>query len=370
MQGGPGLLVAVSLRTMTQTRTGGNVSALVALTVALATVAHAADPSPAPLPNAVVVRARDERTVSLFKIDAKRAARLVDSAVMRLAGEKEIGAAWRRFVSPGDRVGIKIYSNPGPVVSTRHEVVDAVIAGLRTAGVPPSRIVVFDRYEAHMESAGYPLGQREDGVTFAATLPERGYDPNVSVDLVPPGKLIWGDCEFHAEHAADADQVSTLSHFSLIFTQDIDRLISIPTLMSDASLGIYGCLLNASLGLVDNFRRLRRASDVRADSLAELLGHELLRKKSALHLLDGLIGQFAGGPSFDPSVCWPHQAIYAGRDPVALDTLALQQINLQRPTARIEPAEIKVPYIDAAAEAGLGVGDPKRITLIDVVPPD
>lgn len=355
---------------MPQTLLGGNVLAVVALAASLVAPASAAQPSPVPPPNALVVRARDERSVSLFKVDAARAARLVNAAVMRLAEEKEIGAAWRRFVSPGDRVGIKIYTNPGPVMSTRREVVDAIVEGLRAAGVPPSRIVVFDRYESHMEAAGYRIGQRDDGVTFAATLPERGYDPDVAVDLVPPGKLIWGDCEFRKENAADTDQVSTLSHFSRVFTQDIDRMINVPTLMSDASLGLYGCLLNASLGLVDNFRRLRRSSDVRDDSLADLLGHELLRKKCALHLLDGLIGQFAGGPSFDPSVCWPHQAIYAGRDPVAMDTLALQQINLRRPTARVEPSEAKVPYITTVAQAGLGVGDPKRITLIDVVPPD
>jgi uncharacterized protein (DUF362 family) len=317
-----------------------------------------------------VVRARDDRTVDLFRVDAARAARLVDAAVMRLAGEKEVGAAWRRFVSPGDRVGLKIYTSPGPVMSTRREVVNAVIDGLRAAGVPPSRVVVFDRYESHMEEAGYRIGRREDGVLFAATLPERGYDPEVSVDLVPPGKLIWGDCEFRKESAADMDQVSTLSHFSLILTKDVDRLINIPTLMSDANLGLRGCQLGASLDLVDNFRRLRRASGVREDSLTDLLGSDLLRKKCVLHLLDALIGQFAGGPAFDPSVCWPHQAIYAGKDPVAIDSLALRELNLRRPAARVEPAEVKVPYLDAAAAAGLGVVDPKRMSVLEVTPPD
>lgn len=348
----------------------GNAAAFVAF-LALAWSTAAADaPRPAspPLPSATVARARDDRVVHLFKVDAARAARLVDAAVARLAGEREVGAAWRRFVSPEDRVGIKISTAPGPVMSTRREVVDAVIGGLRAAGVPPSRIVVFDRYESQMLAAGYPLGRREDGVTFTATLPERGYDPDVAVDLVPPGKLIWGDCEFRKESPAETDQVSALSHFSLIFTRDIDRLISVAPLMSDANLGLYGCRLNSSLGLVDNFRRLRRASPVREESLTDLFRVELLRQKCVLHLLDGLIGQFAGGPTFDPSVCWPHQAIYAGRDPVALDRLALREINLQRPSAKILPAEIAAPYLDAAAEDGLGVADLNRIILIDASP--
>lgn len=354
---------------MAQTAWGGNAAALALLAFALTAASRAAEPREPPTA-AVVVRARDERAVSLFKVDAPRAARLVNAAVVRLSGEREPAAAWRRFVSPNDRVGIKIYTSPGPVMSTRREVVDAVIEGLRGAGVPLSKVIVFDRYEAHMEAAGYRLGQRNDGVTFAATLPERGYDPNAFVDLVPPGKLIWGDCEFRRERAADTDQVSTLSHVSSIYTQDIDKMINLPTLMSDASLGLYGCQLNASLGLVDNFRRLRRATAVRDDSLADLFGSDLLRKKCVLHLLDGLIGQFAGGPAFDPSVCWPHQAIYAGRDPVAIDTLALHELNLRRPAARVEPLEVKAPYLDTAAGIGLGITDPKRITLIEVSPPD
>ncbi|MCC7519356.1 MAG: DUF362 domain-containing protein [Verrucomicrobiae bacterium] len=318
----------------------------------------------------MVVRARDEHTVRLFKVDAARTARLVNAAVARLAGEKEPGAAWRRFVSPGDRVGIKILTSPGPVMSTRREVVDAVIEGLRAAGVSPSQVIVFDRDESQMEAAGYRMGRRADGATVTATLPERGYDPAVAVDLVPPGKLIWGDCEFRKEGTAETDQVSSLSHFSQIVTKDVDRLIGIAPLMSDARLGLYGCRLNSSLGVVDNFRRLLRATPVREDSLTDLFGSEILKKKCVLHLLDGLIGQFAGGPAFDPSVCWPHQAIYAGRDPLALDRLALHEINLRRPEAKIEPAELKAPYLDAAAEAGLGVADPKRITLIEVAPTD
>lgn len=327
---------------------------------------RSASPPTPPPPPATVVCARDDRVVHLFKVDATRAARLVNAAVTRLAGEQDAAAAWRHFVSPGDRVGIKISTAPGPVMSTRREVVDAVIDGLRAAGVSPSRILVFDRYEAHMRAAGYPFGRREDGVTFTATLPERGYDPDVAVDLVLPGKLIWGDSEFRKESPAETDQVSTLSHFSRILTQDIDRFINVAPLRSDANFGLYGCRLNASLGFVDNFRRLQRASLVREDSLVDLFRADLLQKKGVLHLLDGLIGQFAGGPAFDPSVCWPHQTIYAGRDPIALDCLGLHAINRQRPAAKILPAEIEAPYLGAAAAAGLGVADLARIPLIEV----
>ncbi len=320
----------------------------------------------APL-RARVVRASDPHAVHLLTPDPVRVRRLMDAAILKFTGQADLASAWRSVVQPSDRVGIKIQTASGPVVSTHREVVNAVVEGLHSAGVPLEHILIFDRYGIHMDMAGFHA--RSGGPVVASIIPGSGYDPAVTVDLAIPGKLIWGDLEFKEQpEKQEVDQVSTKSHFASILTRQVDKLINISTLMSDVQLGLYGCQLNASLSLVDNFRRLRRPGPSREDSLTEIFAQPVIRKKCVLHILDGLIGQFAGGPGFDPDYCWAHQTLYVSTDAVAIDTLALEQINRQRARSRVLPATAEAPYIQAAAEARLGVADPERITVVDVSP--
>ena len=86
---------------------------------------------------------------------------MMHHGMCELTGADHAGDAWKRFFSPGDRVGIKV----NPVGRTRggtigsissFDVVREVVLRLRT--VPASRpedIVVFERYAEEFIDAGY-----------------------------------------------------------------------------------------------------------------------------------------------------------------------------------------------------------------------
>ena len=85
-----------------------------------------------------------------------------------------------------------------------------------------------------------------------------------------------------------------------------------------------------------------------------------------LHVMDALLGQYALGPYFHPQYTWHHGAVYFSTDPVALDTVALAEIEAQRKRVGFPSLEKHAQYIPTAAAAGLGTADLKQIEVIKI----
>lgn len=315
-------------------------------------------------PRARVIRATDPHALRLLVPVKSRVKHLLDAALKQYTG-KDSSSIWKGLLKKSDRVGIKIHTQPGALMSTRPEVVEALIESLEASGISRQQVVIFDRYAPQMEIAGYRCGVRRDGVTVASTIPSPGHDQKAVITFPIPGKLIWGDLEFDKTISDKEDQISTKSYFSQIVTQKVDKWINVGVPMNDPNLGVYGCQLSASLSIIDNYRRLEHPSFTREESLTDLLKQDPIQKKCILHILDALLAQCAGGPLFDPSYCWPMASIYISRDPVALDSLALEQINQHRPRVEVAPLKDQVAYLKSAEEAGLGVADTTRIDIVE-----
>src|SRR5207248_2435038 len=82
---------------------------------------------------------------------------------------------------------------------------------------------------------------------------------------------------------------------------------------------IAGCIYNMTIANIDNWRRFAQGSRFGAESLAEIYANQLIAKKVVFNLMDGLLGQYAGGPQPQPNYALHHATLYASRDPVALD---------------------------------------------------
>lgn len=355
--------------TLPPSRPGCNFARAALTLILLAPSALPAGPGPAPAPaRARVTRVTDSQSVKLLTPNPARVRKMVNAVIMEHTSTRDVASAWKKIVLPSDRVGINIHTCPGPVMSTRPEVVEAVIEGLALAGVPKANMIVFDRYATHMENAGYTPGSRDDGVLILPAIPSAGYDPTPSIEVPIPGRLVWGDLEFDPKQSEDDNQLSTKSHFTKILTQKVDKVINLAVPTTDPTLGLYGCQLGASLSLIDNYRRLQRPSYTREDSLTEIFANPIIQKKVVLHIMDALIGQYAGGQGFDPNYCWTAQTISVSRDAVALDALTLHEINLQRPKSELGPIKDESAYIQAAADANLGIADLSRIDVVDVKP--
>jgi hypothetical protein len=226
-------------------------------------------------------------------VDAVRTA--MQRGMMELTGAESATDAWRRFFQPGDVVGVKVNPVGNPLANTSTEVLLETIAGLRSAGVRPKDIVVFDRYKNYFLRAGFdknlPDGVRWDALSAvydASQLDIRGYDPDeyISMELVDP------------EHHDPADDRTRRSHLGLLLTKQVDKVVCLPVLKDHGCGGVTLALKNMSHGFVNNVARSHGGPhyNVCNQFIPEVVSHPIIRQKVVLQILDGIKGVFQGGP--------------------------------------------------------------------------
>jgi uncharacterized protein (DUF362 family) len=296
-----------------------------------------------------------------FAADAIR--RMVDRLVMAAAGRTDLAEAWRVFVKPTDRVGLKVSASGAPVSSTHPAVAAAVAEGLVAAGVAPQRIVIWDRKWDDITRARYgSLGRR---FSVVATDRVGGYSAEQTVTAAAMGKLIVGDREFDPD--GGGNQTSSKSHLSVVLAA-VDKIVHLPALTDHLSSGLNGALSGLVLDNLDNWRRLARPPHSGDPYLPEIYADPRLGGKVVLTILDALRPQFAGGPFPEPQYSVNHGAIYASRDPVALDVLGMELLDRYRADNGLPALSRTVLWPASAEVIGLGVAARERIRVFRVGP--
>src|SRR5262249_21173826 len=98
-------------------------------------------------------------------------------------------------------------------------------------------------------------------------------------------------------------------------------------------------------------------------------GHTLIREKATLHIMDGLIGVYEGGPGcWNPTwATWPYRSLFFATDPVAMDHVGWDILDAKRAQEGWQPVSHmgKVYHTPAgtlsprlAALASLGAPEP------------
>lgn len=299
--------------------------------------------------------------------------RMVDELVQAATGESSRAAAWRRLVSPKDRIGIKVSAVGGRQFSTHVGVVEAILAGLENAGIERRSVLVWDRESSDLKAAGFDpkrLRCQVRGIN-----PPRGWDRTATFHAPALGRLIWGDLLFSEKSRKrlgktppGQDQLSSTSHFASIVSRELTKIINLPVLSDSPAIGVAGALYNVTVPNVDNWRRFVTTEGGAVESLPDLYAAEQLAPKIVLHLMDGLTAQYAGGPEGNLNYAFPHATLYASRDPVALDATALRKIEAWRRETKLPAIGRRAAWIEAAAKAGLGTFDEAKISLRQVTP--
>jgi uncharacterized protein (DUF362 family) len=296
-----------------------------------------------PRPTAArVAIARDEAlTRGKPEEHAELLRKLLDAAVQKLTGAADATAAWRKLFKPGDRVGIKVNTLG---LSTLPAAVDAIVAGLRQAGVPDDKIIIWDRFDVELERAGFKLNQSGRGVQCRGTDAERigsGYLEKVETS----GQI--GSC------------------FSRILTE-VDALISVPVLKDHNLAGV-------SLGMKNFYGAIHNPNKYHEDNcnpyIVDVVTHRYICKKWRLTVCDGVRGQYNAGPGVHPGFAWPFGGLIVSTDFVAADAVAADLLEAQRKEKGLKSlAEDGRPprHIATAAARGLGVADLAKIERIEV----
>jgi len=290
-----------------------------------------------------VIIARDEAlTRGRVAEHADLLRKLLDTAMQRMTGTPDASAAWRTVFSPADRVGIKVNTLG---LSTQPAVVDAIVAGLRQAGVPAENIIIWDRFDVELTAAGFKLNKSARGVQCRGTDAESigsGYQRQIE----DSGRI--GSC------------------FSRIVAEQIDALICVPVLKDHN-------LAGASLGMKNFFGAIHNPNkyhDHNCDPyVADVISHRFIRPKWKLTVCDGTRAQYNAGPGYHPGFAWPFGGLIVGTDFVATDAVAADLLDAQRKAKGFKTlADDGRPWkhVVTAGARGLGEADLTKIERIEV----
>ena len=154
-------MLRLSTRRQFLARVGGAAGAALAGERLLAALAEPEGPV------ARVAVARDD-TLTKGRVDEHRELlrKMLDASMQRLTDAPDAAAAWGQLFKPGNRVGIKVNTLG---LSTQPAVVDAIVAGLGSAGVPAENVIIWDRLDTELANAGFRLNRGKGGAQCRGT---------------------------------------------------------------------------------------------------------------------------------------------------------------------------------------------------------
>ncbi len=312
------------------------------------------DMQPAPAGKSKVVAIKSRGIVSSGKPGTEIVQRMMEEGMFSLTGKKTVAEAWRTFFTPEDIVGIKINPIGGIKLSTRPEVVNAIIRGLVAAGVKENNIIIWDRFSYHLITAGFPLNQGNSGVRCYGTEPTAGYDKKIYYESL--------DDDFSLRQDDGARSL-----FSTIVTQHVTAIINVPVMKDHGIAGVTLCLKNLAFGAINNTPRFHPSPYFCDPASAEVCAHPALREKVRLHIVDALQACFDGGPaSMKTWTIWNEERLFFGTDPVAIDRIGLEIIEKKRKENSYPSVFQKAKHIATAGKNGLGVYDRQYIDFIEL----
>jgi uncharacterized protein (DUF362 family) len=309
------------------------------------------------------------------KIDGARVAREIEAGMAGLTGEKKMGKAWGRLVGPKDVVGIKVNPIGEAVLSTKPEVVDAIIAGLLAAGVEKTNIVIWDRRHFQLLAAGF-TPERFPGIRIMGTelkgpngefyndKGELWARDNIDREALPYVAEV--EMKYDKELMGYMLNEGKSSFFTKIVTETVTKIINVP-ILKNAGATTTCCLKNLSYGSISNTSRLHK---LWMQSVAEPVAFPALRDKVVLNIVDGLQACYEGGPGANPKFIYDANVLLFGTDPVALDSVAHDMIikeRMARGTQQVDdPRRRSAAFLDVAEKLGLGIAARDKIKISEV----
>lgn len=296
--------------------------------------------------------------VEAYSAVPEKVRRLVTRGILQFTGLTNESAAWRSLVSTQDVIGIKVHSAPGALSGTRASVVSAVVEGLLKAGIAATNLIIWDRQLTDLRLAGYGEVAAKFKVRLASSMAE-GFDPATFYDSPLTGNLIWGDLEFEKK----GDGVGRKSFVSKLVSKQLTRIIDITPLLNHNLGGVAGHLVTLPLAAVDNTLRFEAQSDRLATALPELYALPAVGDKVVLNITDALIAQYQGEQRSLLHYSAALNQLWFSKDPVALDVLAIQELDRQRRATEVEPAKPNMAIYSNASLLELGQSEVKNIKV-------
>ena len=295
---------------------------------------------------------------------------MLQKSMLELTGEKNLKNAWRTFVKPGEKIGLKVNPVAGKLLSTSHAVVQSVVKQLTESGIDRKDIVIWDRRAMELADVGF-TPENYPGITFRGTecQDEKGSFYDESGKLYGEANIdkewyYWADVEgeYDSETIPYMVNGGKFSYFTKIVTREVDKIINIP-ILKNAGGSVTNAMKNLAFGSVSNTGRLHEK--LWNDTCAEVCAFSPIRDKVVLNISDGLRGCFNGGPGANPQFICNYHTLLVSSDPVAMDRIAYDIIAEKRIAEGLQkaPSPESLTFLKMAAALGLGVAEKDRIDL-------
>ncbi len=295
---------------------------------------------------------------------------MLQKSMLELTGKKNIKKAWRMFVKPGEKIGLKVNPVAGSLLSTSHAVVKSVVKQLTESGIDKKDIIIWDRRDMELKDVGF-IKDNYPGITIRGTelMDEKGSFTDENGKLLGERNIdkewyYWADVEgeYDAETMPYMINGGKFSYFTKIVTREVDKIINIPVL-KNAGGSITNAMKNLAFGAVSNTGRLH--AKLWNDTCAEVCAFAPLRDKVVLNICDGLRGCFNGGPGANPQFICNYNSLLVSSDPVAMDRIGYDIIAEKRIAEGLQkaPSPESLTFLTMATALGLGVSDKSKIDL-------
>ncbi len=278
------------------------------------------------------------------QINKERYSALLHKGITKLLNEEDAVGAWSSLFTPEDRVGIKVNCLASPKLSPHPELIEAIVEGLKWAGVAEENILIWDRSNKELEKGNFKINTSSKGVKCFGT------------DAIEGGGF--------EQELTITGSVATC--FSMILTRFCTALINV-AVMKDHDLAGVGVAMKNLYGCIHNPNKYHDNNC--SPYLADVCNHSYIKDKMRLVICDAIVAQYNGGPAFKPQWTWKFNSILISQDAVALDTIAYNIIDNKRKKMGLLPLKEdkrEPQWLKVAEQYGLGINDISKINLIEL----
>ncbi len=328
-----------------------------------------------------VVQVQDDKVMPDANPDSKIVHQMFSTGIEHLTG-KNVDESFSLLFEKDDIVGIKVNPVGAGLISTRLEVVDAVIDWLVKNGLPKKNIVIWDRFDYMLADAGftpekYPgiriegLQTMDEAAAAGETEDDRKWldsqGNHVSQSNFDKDIYYWADVEGPKDKPYLNQHVfnGKYSYYGKLITKDLTKIINIPVFKNTGN-GISMATKNIGYGAICNTNRLHKP--LFFDVCTEVLAHPVVRDKLVLNIIDGLRAQYDGGPMPAAQFTYLYNNLFFATDPFALDMICHRILVAKRKEMNITVNEHPryTEYLRYAQRINLGIADPDKINHIVV----
>jgi hypothetical protein len=265
---------------------------------------------------------------------------IIRRGMMELTGQSNYIAAWRTLFQPGDTVGIKVNPCWIPAVTTSPACLLEILSGLLLAGVSPSNIIIYERYEYLLSfiKGWLPAWVKTTFATPGYYVDDQrsmvGYDPSAYFE----------SALFLKPFESPSVPADTRSYLAQFVTRQATKIISLASLKDHQAAGVTLNLKNLTAGCVNNWNRFHDGpvNDM-VGAIPGVAAVPALRNKVVLGIIDGVHCLCDGGPLnyADPKYGFVTElnTMYFATDIVACDRVGWLAINAERAKKGLLPEE-------------------------------